>query len=119
LEEQRFKAKIVWLIANGKAEEALDMLAEHYGVEVPKLKVGLPKGRKVRSLGCYDARSKTISVLNSDSLKDPFVVIHEFYHHLRTGLDLKHRGTERHADGFAREFIQAYKTTITRSLGNN
>jgi len=108
--EQRFKALVVWFILNGKVEKALELLGEHYGVEVPKLKVGLPKGRKKKVLGCYVARSRTICVLNSDVFREPFVVLHEFYHHLRTTLDKKHKGTERYADEFAKEFIEAYKS---------
>jgi hypothetical protein len=107
--EQKFKALIVGLILNGKTEKALALLSEHYGVEVPKLKVGLPKGRKKKTLGCYNAKKKTILVLNSDTLKEPFIILHEFYHHLRTALDAKHKGTERYADEFSKEFIQAYK----------
>ena len=107
--EQNFKALVVYLILNGKTEKALEMLAEHYSVEVPKLKVGLPKGRGKKTLGCYSARSKTISVANGDVFKDPFVILHEFYHHLRIGLDSKHKGTEKYADEFSKEFIQAYR----------
>ncbi len=110
--EQNFKASIVYLILKGEAEKALEMLAEHYHVGVPKLKVGLPKGRKKKVLGCYSARNKTISVLNSDALKEPFIILHEFYHHLRTALDMKHRGTEKYADEFSKGFIQAYKSMV-------
>lgn len=117
--EQKFKASIVWLILNGNAEKALELLAEHYGVGVPKLKVGLPKGRKKKSLGCYNAKNETIFVLNSDTLKEPFIILHEFYHHLRTALDGKHRGTERYADEFSKEFIRAYKSMGAEVLGNN
>ena len=119
MEERRFKASIVWLIVNGKTEEALERLAEHYGVEVPKLKVGLPKGHRARTRGCYDPKSGTISVLDSDVLKQPFTVLHEFYHHTRTGLDARHRGTERYANEFALEFIQAYKSVVTGASGNS
>jgi hypothetical protein len=108
--ERQSKALIVWLILNGKAEKALELLAEHYRVEVPKLKVGLPKGRKKKALGCYVAKSEMIFVLNSDTLKEPFIILHEFYHHLRTALDAKHKGTEKYANEFSKEFIQAYKS---------
>lgn len=114
-----FKAAIVWLIANGKTEEALKKLAQHYNVEVPKLRVGLPKGHKTRIQGCYDPKSNTISVLDSDVLKQPFTILHEFYHHTRTGLDARHRGTEKYANEFAMEFIQAYKSLITGTFGNS
>ena len=115
--EQKFKASIVWLILNGKTEKALELLAEHYSVDVPKLKVGLPKGRKKKTLGCYNAKNETIFVLNSDALKEPFIITHEFYHHLRTAVDKKHKGTEKYANEFAREFIDAYKSTIAKVSG--
>lgn len=107
--EQQFKGLIVRLILNGKTEEALERLAKHYRVSVPKLKAGLPKGRKRKAYGCYSTRDKTIFVLNSGTLNEPFTILHEFYHHLRTAPDAKHRGTERYANEFAREFIQAYR----------
>ncbi len=105
-----FKPLVVWLVLNGKAEEALVLLAEHYRVNVPKLKIGLPKGHKNRVYGCYAPRNETISVLNSDVLGNPFVILHEFYHHLRThSVDKQHRGTEKNANKFAAEFLQAYE----------
>jgi hypothetical protein len=104
-----FKPLIVWLILNGKAEKALELLAKNYKVSTPKLKVGLPKGRKATAFGCYTPKDATISVLNSDVIGNPFVILHEFYHHLRTTIDKKHKGTEKNADKFAKEFIEAYK----------
>ena len=109
MDEQEFKAFVVWLIANGKTEEALERLAQYYRVGTPKLRVGLPKKHKTKTLGCYDAGTKTISVLHSDTLKEPFVILHEFYHHTRTGIDSKHRGTEKYANAFAESFIRAYE----------
>jgi hypothetical protein len=117
LEEQRFKARVVLLIANGQTERALEQLAERYSVEAPKLRVGLPKRHKKKTVGCYDPRRRTISVLNSDVLKEPFTILHEFYHHVRTGLDVKHRGTEKYANEFAMEYIQAYKALATENCG--
>jgi hypothetical protein len=117
--EPEFKVFIVWLILNGKTEKALELLAEHYGVNVPKIKVGLPKGRKRTALGCYNAKKGTIFVLNSDTLKEPFIIIHEFYHHLRTAIDKKHKGTEKYANEFARDFIQTYKSMAAKVSGNN
>jgi hypothetical protein len=117
--EERFKAGIVWLILNGQAEQAVALLARYCGVNEPKVEVGLPKGRKKRAIGCYSAKNKTITVMNSDTLKDPFVILHEFYHHLRTTSDAKHKGTEKYANDFARRFIHAYKSTVDRDIGNN
>ena len=115
----RFEVLIVSLILNGKIEKALELLAEHYSVSVPKIKVGLPKGRKKKALGCYKAKKGTIFVLNSDTLKEPFIILHEFYHHLRTALDTKHKGTEKYANEFAKDFIQAYKSAAAEFSGNN
>jgi hypothetical protein len=108
--QDNFKPLVVWLILNGKTEEALELLSKNYKVNVPELKVGLPKGHKITAFGCYTSKSQTISVLNSDILVNPFVIVHEFYHHLRSkGVDKMHRGTEKNADRFALDFIEAYK----------
>jgi Zn-dependent peptidase ImmA (M78 family) len=114
--QSEFKLKVVWLILNGKPEEALTLLAENYKVTLPKLKVGLPKGHKGTAYGCYTPRNETISVLNSDAMRNPFVILHEFYHHLRTSVDMQHRGTEKNANKFALEFINAYKSAV--AFGN-
>jgi Zn-dependent peptidase ImmA (M78 family) len=114
-EENRFnKPFIVWLILNQRTEDALCLLAEHYGVNIPQLKVGLPKGHKKGIHGCYQARIETIFLFNSDVLGNPFVVLHEFYHHLRSkSVDKQHRGTERNADKFAAEFLAEYQAAGT------
>ena len=113
--QSNFKPLIVWLILNGQAEKALNLLAENYKVATPKLKVGLPKGHKVKAFGCYTPKNATISVLNSDVIGNPFVILHEFYHHLRTSIDKQHKGTEKNADRFAREFIAAYQASTQQS----
>lgn len=111
--QANFKPMVVWLILNGKPEEALALLAKNYRVSVPKLKVGLPKGRKATAFGVYMSKNETISVLNSDVLVKPFVILHEFYHHLRSkAVDKQHRGTEKNADKFAIEFIEAYEAAV-------
>ena len=107
------KPHIVQLIINQRTEEALTLLAEHYRVVMPQLKVGLPKGHKRNIYGCYTLKNQTISVLNSDFLGNPFVILHEFYHHLRSkSIDRKHKGTEKNADKFAAEFLEAYRLAI-------
>jgi len=108
------KPAIVQLILNQETEDALNILAKHHKVSVPKLKVGLPKGHKNKILGCYSPRNQTISLLNSDVMGNPFVILHEFYHHARTSIDKKHKGTERNADKFANEFIKEYKAALNR-----
>ncbi len=113
--QDNFKPLVVWLILNGKTEEAIELLSKNYKVSVPELKVGLPKGHKIKAFGCYTNRNQTISVQNSDILVNPFVIIHEFYHHLRSkGADKMHKGTEKNADRFAIEFIDAYKKAASQ-----
>jgi len=107
LEDRAFKALVVRLILDGQAEKAIAELAEHYRVSAPRLLVGLPKKQKRRSLACYSPKDKAIFVSNSDALRIPFLILHEFYHHIRTGADEKHRGTERYADEFARDFVRS------------
>jgi hypothetical protein len=118
--QDNFKPAVVWLILNGKTEDALERLAETYHVTVPHLKVGLPKKHKITAYGCYTAKNQTISLQNSDVLTNPFVVIHEFYHHLRSkGVDRMHRGTEHGADEFALDFLRAYQAAVIRGLSQD
>jgi hypothetical protein len=105
-----FKTLTVWLILNGEAEKAVEILSKNYKISKPKLKVGLPKGRKAKALGCYSPKNSTISVRDSDMLRNPFVILHEFYHHMRTSIDKKHKGTEKNADKFAMEIIAVYES---------
>jgi len=103
-----FKANIVQLILMKETDEALKALSQHYGIGVPHLRVGMPK-RSAKKVGCYVSETKTIHVMNWEKIEDPFVILHEFYHHLRTQ-NRKHRGTEKHANRFAEEFIEAFQT---------
>jgi len=107
--EPGFRAFIVHLILDSKVEQALELLSKEFKVAVPKIQVGLPRSHgSVR--GCYTSGNQTIRVLDGEVLKDPFVILHEFYHHLRTSsVDKKHRGTERYANVFAEEFIADYR----------
>ena len=107
--QANFKPLIVWLILNGQAEKALELLAKNCKVNTPRLKVGLPKGHRAKAFGCYTSKDATISVLNSDVVANPFVILHEFYHHLRTSIDKKQKGTEKNANKFAKDFIAAYE----------
>ena len=106
--EEFFKTRVVQLILKKKVEEALEVLSKHYHVSGPRLKVGMPKGIG-RKAGCYASITKTIHVASMEKLYDPFVILHEFYHHLRTQGG-KHRGTEKHANRFAQEYITAYQS---------
>jgi hypothetical protein len=106
-DEDSFKAKIVQLILRNEAEIALESLSQHYQVDTPHLKVGMPK-KTGKKAGCYVPNTKTIHVASQERLADPFVIIHEFYHHLRYQGG-RHRGAEKLADKFAEEFIAVFK----------
>lgn len=105
--EQLFKAKIVHLILSKKPEDALKALSQHYNVITPELKVGMPKGHR-KNVGCYIAKKRTIYVSNMNNIYNPYVILHEFYHHLRT-YNMKHKGTEKHANRFAKDYIETHK----------
>ncbi len=105
-DEDGFRARIVSLIREEKdPEAAIEQLSTHYRIEKPILRMGLPRGQK-RALGCYVQRDKTIYISSQNYLYDPYVLIHEFYHHLRN-VSGKHRGTERHAKEFALAFLRS------------
>ncbi len=112
-DEELFKARIVQLILKKEANAALEALSEHYRVTVPGLKIGMPK-RVVGKAGCYVSGTKMIHVAIMERLYDPFVILHEFYHHLRTQGG-KHRGTEKHANRFAQEYIAVYSHSFSNS----
>ncbi len=44
--QDNFKPLVVWLILNGKTEEALELLAKNYKVNVPELKLVYQKGTR-------------------------------------------------------------------------
>ena len=98
---------MVQLILDHRAEEALELLADHYNDVAPRLEVGLPPGH-TGVAGCYLPSRKTIYTRDGEGLSNPFLIIHEFYHHIRM-FDGKHLGTEKYADRFAKSYIEAYK----------
>jgi hypothetical protein len=102
-----FEAEIVHLIINSKTEKALELLSQHYRISPPELKVGMPKGN-IKHKACYVAKNKTIHIASSDGLNNPYIILHEFYHHLRTS-GATHRGTEKNADEFARDYIASFR----------
>jgi hypothetical protein len=105
--DSKTKASIVRLILSGDGDRAVELLSREFGVRPPKIAMGLPKGRS-KSLGCYVARSETIYVRDRRALFDPYVILHEMYHHLRTRGG-EHRGTERKAHQFALDFLAAFE----------
>jgi len=111
--EESFKAFVVASILEGRPEEALKILSDYFKVETPRIEVGMPKRHRGRA-GCYLASKATIYVAGRERLFDPRIILHEFYHHLRTRGG-RHRGTEKHANKFVREFIAAYDGRVGTS----
>jgi hypothetical protein len=105
------KAKIVSMILNKKTEEALQHLSKFYGKTPPKIVVGTVKGKRKTVYAVYVQKESKIYAINSDVFYNPFVVLHEFYHHIRTKGAI-HRGSEKNANIYARSFIDAYNRII-------
>lgn len=107
------RAKIVHMILNGKTEDALYQLSKIYDITPPKILVGTIKGKRRSVYAVYVQHSMRIYAMNSEIFYNPFVILHEFYHHLRTRGG-EHRGTERHANNYAAWFITAYNNIISK-----
>jgi hypothetical protein len=82
------KTRIVFMILNKRTEEALQLYA------------------------VYVQKEGKIYATNSDIFYNPFIMLHEFYHHIRTKAGV-HRGTERNANMYAKSFIEAYNRTTS------
>jgi hypothetical protein len=113
--EIKFRSSIVSLILDGQLESALKLLSEHYAIKAPDLKVGTVKGHR-KVLACYVEKERRIYVSKRDHLGNPFVILHEFYHHLRTSQVGKSKQIEKRADLFATNYIQDF--VLTRSTCN-
>jgi hypothetical protein len=105
------KAKIVSMILNKKTEEALQHLSKFYGKAPPEIVVGTVKGKRKTVYAVYVQKESKIYTINSDIFCNPFVVLHEFYHHIRTKGGM-HRGSEKNANLYARNFIDSYNRII-------
>src|SRR5919202_918338 len=109
------KAKIVEMILNKKTEQALQLLSEYYKVHTPQIVVGTIKRKRKTVYAVYVQREKKIYCINSDIFYNPFVVLHEFYHHIRTSGGI-HRGSEKHANLYAKSFIDSYNKIIEQII---
>ena len=109
------KAQIVRMILEKQTEKALEKLSEFYHVTSPQIVVGTIKGKRRTVYALYVQKERKIYALNSDIFFNPFVVLHEYYHHIRTKLGV-HRGSERNANKFAQEFVNAYKKIVRNGL---
>ena len=109
------KAKIVHMILNRNTEEALQKLSKFYNVTPPEIAVGTIKGKRRTVYAVYVQKERRIYVINSDVFYNPFIVLHEFYHHIRTRAGV-HRGSEKHANMYAKSFIDSYKKIVEKMM---
>jgi hypothetical protein len=109
------KAKIVHMILNRDTEEALQKLSKIYNVTPPEIVVGTIKGKRRTVYAVYVQKERRIYVINSDIFYNPFIVLHEFYHHIRTRAGV-HRGSEKHANMYAKSFIDSYKKIVEKMM---
>jgi len=105
------KTKIVHMILNKKTEEALQQLSRFYNKTPPDIVVGTVKGKRKTVYAVYVQKESKIYAINSDIFYNPFIVLHEFYHHIRTKGGI-HRGSEKNANMYAKSFIDAYNRII-------
>ncbi len=113
-----FMAKIVQMILNKRTEEALLALSKYYEIRAPDIVVGTIKGKRKTVYAVYVHKESRIYCLNSDVYYNPFIIMHEFYHHLRMVAGI-HRGSEKHANQYAREFILSYNKIIDKTIKSN
>jgi hypothetical protein len=107
------RARIVQMILDKRTEEALLMISKFYEIKAPEIVVGTVKGKRRTVYAVYVQNESRIYCINSDVLYNPFIIIHEFYHHLRTVAGV-HKGSEKHANLYAREFIVSYNKIMNR-----
>jgi len=107
------KAKIVALILDKKTETALEILSKLYKVDTPEIVVGTIKKKRRSVYAVYVVQEKKIYALNSDIFYNPFIVLHEYYHHIRSKLGT-HRGSEKYANMYAQDFVDSYMRVINK-----
>jgi hypothetical protein len=107
---------VVRLILDKKTEVALTLLSAFYKVAAPEIKVGTIKGKRKTVYAVYVGRERKIYAMNSEIFYNPFIVLHEFYHHLRSQ-GTAHRGSEDHANKYAKHFLHSYLSKL-RSNAN-
>jgi hypothetical protein len=110
LEESKFKAAIVSLILTKDTEKAVRLVSRKFKVRTPSLQIGHTKGKKL-ALAVYSVSSNSIAFADQDHFFNPFVVLHEMYHAIRSTSG-NHRGTERNADKFALDYIDQYRKQL-------
>ncbi|HZW57251.1 MAG TPA: hypothetical protein VFF30_13255 [Nitrososphaerales archaeon] len=113
--DPEFKAYVVHLILNKETEKAVSLVSKKHSVRTPKLEIGISKGKK-KALGVYSVSANAISFKDQTQFFNPFVVLHEMYHCIRSSSG-SHRGNEKNADRFALDYIGAYNEMARRALG--
>ncbi len=83
LDEAKFKALVVGLILTKDTEKAVELLSKRSGTRVPKLQIGHTKGKKI-ALAVYSVDANSISFADQEYFFNPFVVLHEMYHCIRS-----------------------------------
>jgi hypothetical protein len=107
------KAQIVALILDKKTELALEKLSELYKVDTPEIVVGTIKKKRRTVYAVYVVQEKKIYALNSDIFYNPFIILHEYYHHIRSKFGT-HRGSEKYANMYAQDFVGSYMKIIQK-----
>jgi hypothetical protein len=115
--DEMMQAKIVHMILAKRTEQALQALSDFYHVQPPEVAVGTVKGKRRTAYAVYVPKERKIYAMNSDIFYNPFVILHEFYHHLRTQGGPQ-RGTERHANLYAKGFIDSYRSVVSKLMAS-
>ena len=108
------QAKVVYMILNRETEDALEKLSKFYNVTPPEIVVGTVKGKRRTAYAVYVQKERRIYATNSDIFYNPLVVLHEFYHHVRTKAGV-HRGSEKLANMYAKSFVESYNKIVGHS----
>src|SRR3990170_1872449 len=95
--DEWYRAKIVQMILNKETEKALQDLSSIYKISPPEITVGTIKGKRRTVYAVYVQKESKIYCINSDVFYNPFIILHEFYHHIRTKGGI-HKGSEKYAN---------------------
>ncbi len=114
MDEEQMKATVVALILDSKPEDAIALLSSWYRISRPRMGIGVVEGKTKGVAAVYLQSRKEILAARREYMYEPFVLIHEFYHHLRS-VSGRHRGTEKQADKFALDFIATYQKEAARN----
>ncbi len=114
LDDPRFKAAVVQLILSKDTEKAVELVSKRFKVRPPRLGIGPTKGKKI-ALAVYSVNANSILFSDQEYFFDPFVVLHEMYHCIRSKSG-SHKGTEKNADKFALDYIDEYRRLFSRAF---